>query len=225
MSSPSDRQPSRSVTSVAAQRVAEQRGEASPWSTLLREAEAVDLAMYEAVARTPTPSLDRYLRRLSESANYSRLWLGIAAAIALFAGQRGRRAALDGVVAVAVTSASVNLGAKSMAWRQRPDVDASGRFASRAVRMPESSSFPSGHAASAAAFSHAVSRHLPGLATPLRLLAGVVAYSRVHIGVHYPADVAVGAILGSGVAAMVTSIGDRRAARRQRRRPARIRRT
>jgi hypothetical protein len=41
--------------------------------------------------------------------------------------------------------------------------------------MPESSSFPSGHAASAFAFAYAVGRHLPGLAVPIRLLAADVA--------------------------------------------------
>ena len=52
--------------------------------------------------------------------------------------------------------------------------------------MPESTSFPSGHAASAFAFAYAIGHHLPALAVPLRLLAAGVAYSRVHIGVRYP---------------------------------------
>src|SRR5690348_14186546 len=43
---------------------------------------------------------------------------------------------------------------------------------------------PSGHAASAFAFAYTVSRHYPLLAVPLRLLAGAVAFSRVHTGVH-----------------------------------------
>ena len=76
--------------------------------------------------------------------------------------------------------------------------------------MPESASFPSGHAASAFAFAYAVGRHLPGLAVPIRLLAGGVAYSRVHTDVHYPGDVVVGAIVGSGIAAMVGAACDRR---------------
>jgi len=45
--------------------------------------------VYDAVARTPTPELDRPVRRLSDAANNSRLWLGIAAAIALAGGGRG----------------------------------------------------------------------------------------------------------------------------------------
>jgi membrane-associated phospholipid phosphatase len=74
--------------------------------------------------------------------------------------------------------------------------------------MPESS-FPSGHAASAFAFAYAVGRHLPGLAVPIRLLAGGVAYSRIHTGVHYPGDVVIGSILGAGTAAMVAAASDR----------------
>jgi undecaprenyl-diphosphatase len=50
----------------------------------------------------------------------------------------------------------------------------------------------------------------------MRLLAGAVAYSRVHIGVHYPGDVAVGSTIGAGIGSMVASAGDRLAARRRR---------
>jgi membrane-associated phospholipid phosphatase len=71
--------------------------------------------------------------------------------------------------------------------------------------MPTSTSFPSGHSASAFAFAHAVSHRLPILGLPLRLLAGAVAYSRVHAGVHYPGDVVAGAILGASAAALVSA--------------------
>jgi hypothetical protein len=48
----------------------------------------VDPAVYEAVARTPTAELDGPVRQLSDAANHSRLWLAIAAAIALLGGRR-----------------------------------------------------------------------------------------------------------------------------------------
>ena len=201
------------MADAVAQRARARRGEASPWTTTLRELGAVDRAAYEAVAHTPTPELDTPIRRLSNTANYSRLWLGIAAAIALLGGRRGRRAALEGVVSIGVTSASVNALAKSIAARPRPERAEADPFPYREVEMPASSSFPSGHAASGFAFAYAVGRHLPALAVPLRLLAGAVAYSRVHIGVHYPGDVAVGSMVGSGIAAMVASAGDRLEAR------------
>jgi membrane-associated phospholipid phosphatase len=175
----------------------------------LRELGALDRAVYEAVARTPTAKLDGPFRRLSDSANRSLLWLGIAAAIALLGGRRGRRVALEGVVSIGVTSATVNLGIKPLAERRRPDRAGPDLFRKRQARMPGSTSFPSGHAASAFAFAYAIGRHFPLMAVPLRLLAGAVAYSRVHTGVHYPADVIVGSTVGAGMAAMVAAASDR----------------
>ena len=198
-----------SVADALARRVEARRGAASRWAEALRELGAVDRAMYEAVASTPTAELDAPVRRLSDAANYSRLWLGTAAAIALVGGSRGRRAALEGVLAIGVTSATVNLGVKPLARRRRPDRVGPDLVAARDVPMPGSASFPSGHAASAFAFAYAVGRHLPGLGLPIRLLAGGVAYSRVHTGVHYPGDVVIGSILGAATAAMVAAACDR----------------
>jgi undecaprenyl-diphosphatase len=197
------------VGDALARRVEARRGPASRWVEALRELGAVDRAVYQAVARTPTAELDDPVRRLSDAANHSRLWLGIAAVIALLGGGRGRRAALEGVVAIGVTSATVNLGIKPLARRRRPERVGSDLVVARHVRMPQSASFPSGHAASAFAFAYAIGRHLPVLGLPIRLLAGGVAYSRVHTGVHYPGDVVIGSILGAGTAAMVAAACDR----------------
>jgi membrane-associated phospholipid phosphatase len=177
----------------------------------LRELGAVDRAVYEAVARTPTGNLDVPVRRLSGAADTSRLWLGIAAVVAVAGGRRGRRAALEGVVAIGVTSATVNLGVKPVARRRRPERARPALFEDRHVPMPRSASFPSGHAASAFAFAYAVGRHLSVLAMPIRLLAAAVAYSRVHTGVHYPGDVVIGSVAGAGTAAMVAAVADRTA--------------
>jgi undecaprenyl-diphosphatase len=168
----------------------------------------MDRAVYRAVADTPSPTLDRVFRRLSTAADHSRLWFCIAAGLAVLGGSRGRRAALDGVVAVGATSATVNLGVKPLARRRRPEREEPGAFAGRYVTMPVSTSFPSGHAASAFAFAYAVGRNLPGLAVPIGLLAGAVAHSRVHTGVHYPGDVVIGSILGAGTATTVTAAAD-----------------
>ena len=177
----------------------------------LRELGAVDRAVYEAVARTPTGHLDVPVRRLSHAADHSKLWLAIAAVVAVAGGRRGRRAALEGVVAIGVTSATVNLGVKPIARRRRPERPEMALFEGRHVPMPGSRSFPSGHAASAFAFAYAIGRHLPVLAVPIRLLAAAVAYSRVHTGVHYPGDVVIGSVTGAGTAAMVAAVADRAA--------------
>jgi undecaprenyl-diphosphatase len=62
--------------------------------------------------------------------------------------------------------------------------------------MPPSTSFRSGHAASGFAFALAVGEELPALLALLVPLAGAVAYSRVHVGVHHPSDVAAGIAIG-----------------------------
>jgi membrane-associated phospholipid phosphatase len=197
------------VEDALATKVEDRRGVQSPWAVALRELGAVDRAVYQAVAMTPTPHLDDVFRRLSNAANYSRLWLGMAAAIATFGGRRGRRVALEGVLAIGATSASVNLGIKPFARRRRPDRPDPAPFEARLVRMPESTSFPSGHSASAFAFAYTVGRHYPALAVPIRFLASGVAYSRVHTGVHYPGDVVLGSSIGAGTAAMVAGAFDR----------------
>jgi membrane-associated phospholipid phosphatase len=173
------------------------------------DAERVDVALYAAIAQTPTPSLDRAMARLSSAADYSKLSLLSAALLGAAGGRRGRRAAAMGLASVAATSGLVNLGLKPLGRRRRPDRAAMLVPVARHVRMPASTSFPSGHSAAAFAFATGVGRALPPAAIPLRALAAAVAYSRVHTGVHYPADVVTGALIGTAIAQVTTHALDR----------------
>ena len=76
--------------------------------------------------------------------------------------------------------------------------------------MPSSRSFPSGHSAAAFAFATGVGAVSATAAVPLRALAALVAYSRVHTGVHYPADVLAGALTGTALAQLTTHTFARR---------------
>jgi membrane-associated phospholipid phosphatase len=170
----------------------------------MEQAERLDVAVYAAVARARTPTLDRSFRQLSRAANYSGIWLGAAGLLTVAGGATGRRAALDGLTSIAVASIVVNAALKPVGRRRRPDVIARGVPIARHVRMPLSRSFPSGHSASAFAFASGVAATLPAAAVPLRGLAALVAYSRLHTGVHYPADVLAGALLGVTLARVTT---------------------
>jgi undecaprenyl-diphosphatase len=181
---------------------------------LAAEVSAVDRALYRAIAQVPTPVLDQRMRQLSRAANHSVLWLSIAAGLAAAGGSSGRRAAAQGVTAVGVTSAVVNIGIKSLYNRPRPDRGQVGVPAARQVSMPASRSFPSGHSASGFAFAAAVGTELPWLAPPLRVLAAAVAYSRVHTGVHYPGDALAGSVAGASLGRAVTALVRRRSRRR-----------
>ena len=155
----------------------------------------VDRACYGAVARLPASELDTPLRRLARFADFSKPWFIVAAILAVFGGSRGRRAAITGIAAIGVTSFAVNQPMKFLSARTRPDRARVPR--ARWVRMPESTSFPSGHSASAAAFATAVGNVIPGASIPLRAAASLVGFTRVYTGVHYPSDVLAGATVGA----------------------------
>lgn len=66
-------------------------------------------------------------------------------------------------------------------------------------------SFPSGHTLHAVAFTIVAASHYPGLGGILAAFSGLTAVSRVVLGLHYPSDVAAGALIGWAIAA--TSFG------------------
>ncbi len=179
-------------------------------SEWLSEAKAVDTAVYAAVAASETPSLDVAMRGLTRAADHSKLWFATAAALALLGGPRGRLAARKGLVSLGIASAFANLVAKPLTTRRRPERREAEELARRHVQMPRSSSFPSGHAASAFAFATGAAGAQPMLSAPLRALATLVGYSRVHTGVHYPADVLAGAFIGVSAAELAGHLLDRR---------------
>jgi membrane-associated phospholipid phosphatase len=173
--------------------------EASGARAWLEEIERLDVACYAAIASTPTPRLDRAMAHLSSAADYSRLSFTAAAGLSVFGGATGRRAAVAGIASIAVTSAVVNLAVKPLARRRRPDRVAHEVPLARQVPMPTSLSFPSGHSAAAFAFAGGAGNVMPAASVPLHALAALVAYSRVHTGVHWPLDAIAGSVLGAAL--------------------------
>ena len=156
---------------------------------------AADYAIMARVSAANSPALDRAMPALSRAANYSRLWMGIAAGLAASENKWGRRAALRGVASIAIASAPTNLLGKRLAGRLRPTSEVP--LPRRLSRVPRSTSFPSGHSVSAAAFATGVALELPVLALPIGALAAAVGASRVVTGVHFPSDVVAGFAIGT----------------------------
>jgi membrane-associated phospholipid phosphatase len=173
-------------------------------ASLLDQAEDIDRSVFDTVAGWESQALDKVMPGLSTSASYSRIWMAIAALLALFGGKKGWKTAVEGMAAIGVTSFLANVVLKGLTRRTRPTDPVPEE---RRLKQPDSSSFPSGHTASAAAFSGVVGRSYPALWLPLNALAGAIGFSRVYTGVHYPGDVAAGWLLGKGVAFAVNRVG------------------
>jgi diacylglycerol kinase family enzyme/membrane-associated phospholipid phosphatase len=141
--------------------------------------------------------VDQGLLLLGRAADGGKLWFGVAAVLGMSRGRFRRRAALRGLFAAGIASAVANGPMKYAVRRRRP---VQGRLVSHLPGFPKpsTSSFPSGHAAVAAAFAVGAGQEVPALGAPLAGLATLVGYSRVHAGAHHVSDVAGGAVLGAG---------------------------
>lgn len=136
-------------------------------------------------------AIDRLFYAASEMGDFSLLWhlLGTGSVVAA---ARNEQAALRLCVALGIESAVVNGPIKSFFSRRRPVAEFERPFH---LRIPRTSSFPSGHASSATMAAILLadqSRFGPAY----RAAAGVIALSRIHVRIHHASDVAGGAVVG-----------------------------
>ncbi|HKS55982.1 MAG TPA: phosphatase PAP2 family protein [Steroidobacteraceae bacterium] len=89
---------------------------------------------------------------------------------------------------------------KSRLVRERPYISLAGITAG--TRALDRYSFPSGHTLHAVSFTTLAVTSFPELAWLLVPFAALVAASRVVLGLHYPSDVAAGALIGAALAVL-----------------------
>jgi membrane-associated phospholipid phosphatase len=123
------------------------------------------------------------------------LWVLLAALAALM---WRRPAILAWVVAADLLADGASHGLRRLIGRDRPPVD--DPDPAPLVDVPGDAALPSGHAATSFACAAMLAWLTPLAAVPLFIVAGVVAFSRVYVGVHYPLDAVGGAALGLAVA-------------------------
>lgn len=164
-----------------------------------------DQRLFETAAAVHWPAAERVLPRLSRSADHGLLWFASAAAMAASGSPRARRAAARGLASLALASLTINTIGKRSVRRSRPVLDPV-PLVRQLKRRPITTSFPSGHSASAAAFTAGVALEAPALGAVVAPVAFSVAVSRVYTGVHFPSDVLAGAVLGAGAAFAVQAL-------------------
>jgi membrane-associated phospholipid phosphatase len=154
------------------------------------------------VARTweHTPGRDHAVARFSRLGEHAGVWLAIG-----LLGQtldRDRRGRWRRATASVAGAYVLNTAVKLLVRRRRPSLPGLPPL----TGTPTGLSFPSAHATSSFAGALAYSRlGLP--ATALYALATGLSMSRLYLGVHYPSDVAAGALLGSALAGCATRGG------------------
>lgn len=128
--------------------------------------------------------------------NHGELWIFLLLASLVFA--QSRKTGLIGIASLVATFLINDMGIKAWVARLRPYLVVEGL--NRLVEAEKSFSFPSGHAATAFAVAYLMFRQLPlKFGLPILVLAILMAFSRLYVGVHYPTDVLVGSAIGIGL--------------------------
>ena len=158
--------------------------------------------MFRAIFRTKWAWLTPLMRAFTVAGKAGALW-GVLAFLAFLITGFEAYNLLVPWAAVAV-SWFVAEGAKYLFDRARPFI--SDTEIAPLVKTPSSSSFPSGHSATAAAGTLTLSVVYPAFAPALLLSGVLVALSRIYLGVHYPFDVLAGLFIGTATAAIILAL-------------------
>jgi len=160
----------------------------------------LDIEILRAINSSETLPSDDFFRFVSNSEVYVALGvpLGMGIAGLLKDDDQLFRNACVTLAAAAVSSGITN-ALKYSIDRERPYVTYPDISKKSSGGSP---SFPSGHTSSAFSLATSLSLSYPKwyVIVPGYAWAGTVAYSRMHLGVHYPSDVIAGALIGAGSA-------------------------
>jgi undecaprenyl-diphosphatase len=158
---------------------------------LLAPIDQIDREVQRVVQGVRRPALEGPMRAASGTKQGTVVFAGLLA-VAVVTGPAGPATARAAIAVLLPVNASVEL-LKLAVNRPRPDGD----------RPRHNSSFPSSHAANAAALALVLGLRWRWLAPPLGLLALVISFSRIYLNRHFLSDVLVGMAIGVGLGLLV----------------------
>jgi undecaprenyl-diphosphatase len=176
-------------------------------SELVRVASGWDLTLFHLVNRNHGPLVDAVARALGGRLVPSMLMGTLALAAAVLQ----RRAALWSVCAVLLAAGATDAAGarvlKPAIARIRPCYALTPGEVRQLLSVSDSAgSLPSLHSANSFAEAAVIGVFAPALAGPALLLAAVIGWSRVVVGVHWPSDVWAGGVLGAGLGLLICAL-------------------
>lgn len=139
------------------------------------------------------PVLDPFFKVITSFGNAGIFW--IIATILLLIPKKTRRVGLMSAFALLGSLFINNILLKNLVARTRPYYAVEGLIP--LIKKPVEFSFPSGHAGSSFASACVLQRNLPKkYGIWFLILAVLISFSRLYVGVHYPSDVLAGAVTG-----------------------------
>lgn len=149
------------------------------------------LAIQEYIRHDWMDSFWKFITSLGDSG-----WFWLTVSFLLLIPRKTRKAGITAIVAIAIGALITNVTLKNLVARTRPYEVVQGL--TLLIERQHDFSFPSGHTCASFAAALVYYRLLPrfwGIASII--LAALIAFSRLYVGVHYPSDVLVGLLVGA----------------------------
>ena len=177
---------------------------ATGFNAFMARIDAVEYGLCRRLNRGASFAVPRHLFRIASRLGDGILWYTLILALPLLYGAPGVRPAivmaLTGVLGLVIYTLVKHLFVRERPFITHTAIDA-------AAAPLDRYSFPSGHTLHAVSFAWQATAHFPELGWVLWPLAGLIAGSRVVLGLHYPTDVLAGAALGAALAELGLSLG------------------
>jgi len=168
--------------------------------------ETLDIKIFFLINQSlSNPVFDFIMPLITNKNNWVLIIISLLFYLAILNGRRGQIAFVILIITIGFTDSFSSFILKPYIGRIRPSHDIY-EYINLLVAKGGKWSMPSNHAANISAIAVVLSYFYDKMKIPLYSLAGIISFSRVYVGVHYPADVLVGGVFGYGIAWLILSL-------------------